>query len=255
MAVKGVSRIPPELAAAGFEARMRDIPQTVFASIRGQEKEGKTWFCVDQVPGDLAYFDIDKRGARTVAKAQKLHPKNVWPIYLSIPTGEEQQKLAVVEFQKFMAAWEVVLSSPAIKTVVVDTWSEIWELGRIAEFGKAFNVKPHHYGPLNALFNQLLDRVQLSDKNVLLVQKLKEVWENEQPTGKFRAQGFSNTAFKVQVTAEVFFDRKEEEYVIKTLSNGDDIAASGEEFRGPRCNFPELAVHLYPGTDIEQWGG
>lgn len=258
-----VERIPPELAALGFQQAMRDAPRTMFMRVVGMEKTGKTRWSIWDVPQPIGFIDIDKRAASTVAAAQeerrlmKLPPIQIYPIPLSIPTVEtpEDQKLAVAEYLRFEAAWNGFLAMEGGGTLVVDTWSECWELIRMAEFGKLLNVKPHHYSPINARFNRLLDNVRDSNKNVILIQKLKERWEDEKPTGKYVPQGFSNTQFKVDTSVLLKYNKTKKEFAAEIEFCGLNSGLAGEELSGPVNTFAYLATQCYPGTELEEWGG
>ncbi len=48
------------------------------------------------------------------------------------------------------------LESKEIKSIVIDTASEAWELVRLARFGKLTQVMPQHYGPVNTEFRDMI---------------------------------------------------------------------------------------------------
>lgn len=247
--------IPRSLAEAGFDAEIRKLRRILFVVLAGLEKSGKTDWSLRAAPGPIAFFDVDKRADQIIAKIKEEQPdKRIYPIRLHVP---EEQKEAIQEYKRFERAWFAAFEDKAMSggTVVADTWSEIWELGRMAEFGKLLQVKAHHYAPLNARFNRLLDAVRESDKNVVLLHKLTEVWRNEHPTGEYRRQGHKNSAFKADLTAEIRYDDEIRDFVLKVERCGLDPDMNGVELKGPLCSFAFLATKAHPGTSMDDWGG
>lgn len=245
------SKIPRDLAALGFEAAIRATPKTLFMTLGGKEKSGKTDWTIRNVPDPIGFVDVDKRAAQILNKFREA--KDIWPIRISVP---KEQGPATAEFLKFEKAWYAFLHNKdaAGGTLVVDTFTEIWELGRIAEFGPTAAAKAHHYRGLNARFNEMLDAIRESDKNAILIYKLVEAWDADKPTGEFRFAGFKNALFKSDINATIDFDDEEKQFELKIERCGLKYSLNGAELAGPECSFAVLASKIYKGTKPEEWG-
>ena len=102
---------------------------------------------------------------------------------------------------KLTAAWGL-----SGGTVVMDTASEAHELSRLAAFGKLTQVMPHHYGPVNAEWRELIRLAYDSDMNTILIHKMKPKYVNDVRTKEYEIKGFSETGYLVQ--ANLITDRE-----------------------------------------------
>ena len=139
-----------------------------------------------------------------------------------------------------------------IRTVVADTASEIWELLRLARFGKLSQVMPMHYGPVNAEYKELLRKAANSDKNVILLHRMKSEYVDEKRTGKYERTGFGETGHIVQANLRCYRDSDNEWHVMVRDCRQNALLA-GEELVGPMASFPFFASMVYPESDIGEW--
>ena len=76
-----------------------------------------------------------------------------------------------------ISSYQWALAEPAVRTISVDTATELWELLRMARFGKLTQVMPYQYGPVNAEFRSLIRMAYASDKNLILLHKMRKVYK------------------------------------------------------------------------------
>ena len=139
----------------------------MIVAVDGMEKSGKTNFALT-APGPIAYQSLDIGTEGVIEKFQ--HQK---PIHLAqYRFLTEKDDSPEITMKKALPVWETFLTdfrqvmiprlkAGTIKTGVWDTGSEIWELQRLARFGKLQQVLPHHYTALNLEYQNLLREVFL----------------------------------------------------------------------------------------------
>src|SRR5690606_33598929 len=116
-----------------------------------------------------------------------------------------------------------VIRSSAIRTLVVDTATELWEVARLSEFGKLEQVKSHHYGPVNAEFRNIIQAPYMrKDLNVIYTHKVKKEYKDDKWRGGFERAGFGDMPFLAQINIEHYrVDESEDEdrpFAIKVIN-------------------------------------
>ncbi|OPX33360.1 MAG: hypothetical protein B1H40_00090 [Candidatus Latescibacteria bacterium 4484_181] len=218
----------------GFvDAKTISIQQRLIMSISGLEKQGKTHFSLT-APDPIAVFstDIGEEGV-----VQKFRDKDIAIMYLS-KFDEEDSDKAPEEFSKFRTAYLRLLRGKDVKTIVFDTATEIWELLRLARFGKLTQVMPYQYGPVNNEFRSLLREAYSYDKNLILLHKMRPVYINDKRVDRFERSGFGDTGYLVQVNAVSNYEDEEFMLTIEDCRHKPEL--TGEILEGPLCNFEIL---------------
>lgn len=244
--------ISPKMKKLGFmDSKDRESQPRLVMSLTGMEKQGKTHFALT-APGPIAMFstDIGEEGV-----VEKFHGKKTISILDVAKLDEDAANKAPAEFKRFKNAYIEVLNDKPTRTIIKDTSTEIWELLRMARFGKLTQVMPYMYGPVNAEYRALIREAYKHDKNLILLHKMKAQYINDKRTGEYERAGFNDTGFLVQVNAQIYRYAPEDggEFVlyIKDCRQNPDMA--GEELLGPMCNFPFLAQMVLPEVDPANW--
>ena len=243
--------IDGKMKMAGFTpAKDRSIQPRLIISISGLEKQGKTHFSLT-APGPIAMFstDIGEEGVVDKFGDKNLHIMNIDRI------DENSAEQAPKEFDRFKKAYKDMLRGTEIRTIIVDTATEIWEILRMARFGRLTQVMPYQYGPVNAEYRALIRDAYNYDKNLILVHKMKAQYINDKKTGEYERSGFNDTGFLVQVNAQIYRyapqDGGDFALFIKDCRHNPDLA--GEEIVGPMCTFPFLASMVMPNVPADMW--
>ena len=235
----------------GFEPASGEVMPRLIMSIEALEKNGKTHFALT-APGPIAYFDFDIGTEGVINKFTA--GKEIIVSEHRIPRDSDGGKgfdfaRGYETFHKrFMAA----LNNKQVRTLIVDTMSEAWELLRMARFGKLTQVMPRQYGPVNAEVRELIRQCFEHDKNVILVHKMKPQYVGDIWKGTYERAGFKDIGFLVQVNGQLGFD--EGEFTCHITDCRQDMSLSGMDLAGPLCNFPILAQMVFPTVDPERWG-
>src|SRR5574343_748878 len=187
------------LKSYGFYTPDMEIPKRLICAIYGHTGKGKSHVSLT-APSPIAVFNMDLGLTGVVHKFLK-QGKDISVINLSVPPTQEE---AILEWEKFIKAWTAVLGQKDIRTVVVDTETQLWELKRMAEFGKLSQIKAHHYGPANADYSRLLREADTAiDKTFIFLRHLSPVYIDDKRTAKYESKGFGSLEKFVQVVAEI----------------------------------------------------
>lgn len=221
----------------GFvDAKTIKVKDRIILSISALEKCGKTHFSLT-APSPIAFFSTDVGEEGVVSK---FRDKSIFIMYLNRfeESDSDVTEQASKEFIRFRTAYLRVFREPDIKTIVWDTATEIWELLRLARFGRLTQVMPYQYGPVNAEFRALIREANDHDKNLILLHKMRPVYINDKRTDKYERSGFSDTGFLVQINAEMFYE--DGEFTLRVKDCRQNPALAGVELTGPICNFDVL---------------
>jgi len=241
-----------KMRKSGFiEAKEREILPRIILSISGLEKQGKTHFALT-APGPIAMFSADVGEEGVVNKF--MDNKDVYIMSVARVTGEDSDE-AEPEFDRFHKAYIEMLRGDVVRTIIFDTATEIWELLRMARFGKLTQVMPYQYGPVNKEYRDLIREAYNYNKNLILLHKMKAQYINDKRSGEWERAGFNDTGFLVQVNAQIYryspADGGDFVFWVKDCRQNPDLA--GEEFEGPLCEFPFVASQILPDVDSEHW--
>lgn len=177
-------------------------------SIEGLPKTGKTHFCCT-APGGIAFQSLD---FGTEGIIEKFDDKNIEVAEYNFAydytiksrgdeASEQADRIKTDYWAPFNADAERFFADPAVKTVVWDTASEVWEMLRLAHFGKLMQNPQLQYGVVNAEYKALVRMANLARKNLILIHQLakeyKDVDGKSQETGEYRRVGNNKVDYLV----------------------------------------------------------
>jgi len=171
-----------------------------------------------------------------------------------IEMGSDGPKIdATGAWEQMKKAFIACCRSPQVRSVVWDTATEVWELIRLARFGKLSQVLPVQYGPVNAEMRGLIRTAYDSNKNFIMLHKMKAEYINDKRTGRYERAGFSDTEYIVQVNLRTMYDQEEGEFGIEVLNARQNMQLCGQQFKGDLCSFPMLATMIMTNSRVEEW--
>ena len=197
-------------ASGGWHRADAPVKRRMICSVDGLEKRGKNHFAFT-APGPIGIISLDLGMDGVVQKFQ--NKKEVWVAEHRVNTTklraehsmEDVAGVANEAWDNIMRDYGEMLASGA-RTGIIDTSTELWEILRLARFGKLDQVRPHHYGPVNAEFREVIRMAYDTDMNLLLLHKMKPEYINDKNTGDVRRAGFSDMGFLVQVIVQCWRD-------------------------------------------------
>jgi hypothetical protein len=191
----------------------KELAKRIIISLTGEEKTGKNHTSFT-APGPMYVHSFDVGLDGVVQKFQKDKEIYIADYELTIQPGEasagEVAEAADKVWQQFVSNYRDGLASCGNGTTVVDTDTELYELLRLARFGKLTQIMPHHYGPVNAELRDVIRESYDHDANVFFLSKKTDIWENYvgadgkekgRKTGLKGRKGFGDLPFLVQVVA------------------------------------------------------
>lgn len=256
-----------ELAEAGFSESDDSEYFRMIVATSAPEKTGKTHWALHTTPSPVALIDFDigtegvinKRDPKRRILHRQFNLKAQSAIEGRVPRREEWEK----EWSDCETAVRACVANSLIRTLVIDTGTEMWELARLAEFGKVDQVKPHHYGPLNREYRMLVQSAySRKDLNVVITHKVKKQYKNDNWNGEYERAGFGDVAFLVQVNVDHYVEVIEEgedgapdqtEFGIRVLNCRQNPEVNGLELEGPLCSFAVLGRKVFPNSKREDW--
>lgn len=276
-ATNGVSRtvqpsqivLGADLQRLGFQIVAPPVAYRLIVCTVAPQKAGKTHWAFT-APEPIACLTTDA-GTEEVAgkfmRAGKRVALNRFKSAKEMIEGEVGQKAQEAEWERWVRSYHGVLGMRQFRTLIVDTGTETWELCRLARFGKITQVKPHHYGPVNAEFSALIQEAfNRHDLNVIWIHKMKKEYkasakdaEKESWTGKWERAGFADLAYQADVNIRHYFDSFRRNPYNQTIlppafgvevldSRYQMVSLVGSRFEEQMCTFEFLAESAFPET-------
>lgn len=281
-AEKGPIVHPPRVVSldqAGFVApNSAIIPRLTVCTTAG-EKLGKTHWAMT-APGPIAVISSDTGTREVVERFIRETGKRIVLCQLTAATALLEAKRGdqgTGEWQRAKDAIYSVVADPSIRTLVIDTATEIWELCRLSAFGKLAQVKPQHYAIPNGEFRNLLKYCYeaRAGLNAIWIHKHKKEYkgnvkdDSSNWTGKYERSGMADVPFLVDVVgvqykrverdddnlSHLYFGMRIEdsrlrpEYVVGIEFESEAGMAGGVD----NCSFPALAQTVWPQTNAQYW--
>lgn len=258
------------LTSVGFQKAALTIPKRVICGIYGPEGSGKTRLAMT-FPGPIAYILTDFGGEQTARPFQD--QKDIWIYKAETPNpkmveGSEANVLKYFKevWSKFRKAHMACLNSGA-RTIVWDSATEIWQLLRLACFGKLSKVMPHQYDNANSEYAALINEVKNNSAcNFVLLHKVKDEYKNDQRTGDKIPSWWSSTPYNMEMTIGLGIDipkAKDEEVTANSFwaavdkPHKENAMSKGKVVRGGMINIAPMIcappLNLIPGSDIKDW--
>ena len=199
----------------------------------GLEKAGKTSYALSH-PAPIYYldFDLGTEGVKGVREALEAGRQIYHATYK--PKDPESAEEAEATLTQARADFqEACVSCPVGGTIVVDTSSQLWELIQAVKLDgprhRVFKneimravgenrepkwlsvdeapVPPLDYRGSNRIMHWFhAQALSTPGVNFCFVQSAKEVWAENKPTGNFKAHGWNNTPYAVQMILYLYKD-------------------------------------------------
>ncbi len=245
-------------AAPKFQSFSKLAPEqkpTLSVCSHGHEKRGKTYWALS-APGPVAVISSDA-GTEATVRAWERAGKEVLLFRHVVPPNGQTIETYERAWDKVAQAMYEAMESDYFRTIVIDTATEMWELLRLARFGRLTQVMPHHYGPVNAEFRSLINKAVNCGKNTIWIHKVRKVYKTNKAgvdswTGEWERAGFSDFGYIIDLVIE--HDIVEGEFAVRVIDSRYRTAqVNGREYRGLMALFPALAMELRPETGWEDW--
>lgn len=236
--------VTSKAAKSNFTPVSPEIPRRLLWVSAGREKCGKNHFGLT-APGPIFGQYFDPGGLEGVAE-KFLADKEVHAVYYKFKKKDEQTYAKEVRAQFAEDYYDAI--KQGARTIQWDE-TEFWEVCRFAEFGRE-SAKGREYGPLNGFYRGLIQDAYDAGVNLQLIQKVKEAWEDDKPTGKMIPTGFKQAANVVQVNLMHTWTL-EDGFQVEIVNCRQNMKIAGEQVAN--LNFTELAMMVFPDTEEGDW--
>lgn len=244
---------------SGFTRANAAVKKRLIMAIDGREKSGKSHFALSG-PEPIGVINLDIGLDGVIQKWQD--DKAVWvqDVKVNIQELKELTPQAAAgeadrAYSTVVKAYKAVLGEA--RTIIWDNATEIWELLRMARFGKLDHVKPHHYGPVNAEYRELLRMAYDQERtNLVLLHKMKDEYVDDKRTGLVKRAGFADTGFLVQVNALTYREPGVDVpdcFHLQVQDCRQNAELAGVDLSGHDMTFQQLAMQIFPGTREDEW--
>lgn len=239
------------LQNAGFHVPSMRVNQRMIAAICGKRGKGKTHLGLT-APGPIAVFNLDVGLDGVVQKFTG--DKVVMVADFEVPYTQDD---AIKERDRFYAAWSAAIRARDIRTIMIDTETELWELYRMAEYGALSGIMPYQYTSVNIKCSRLFKETLTIglDKNFIFLRHLKPLYVNDKRTDRWEAAGFGGLEKIVQVVGEIWRDEPDEgkDWHLTISKNRLNADLDGETLDGDMATFQWLGVQTFIGTGLDDW--
>ncbi len=185
-----------QLLSLGFIDQLPPPPQRSIIKIAGPEKSGKSHLACTG-PGPIIYFSIDKGTEGVVEKFQQ-SGKQILVYETRYEDGKD-----IVTYQAIWTAFRQRLDVALLLntgTIVIDTFSEIYELARYAHFGRLKQVMPGEYSQVYPDLRRIVDDVYATSMSACFLTKMMKGFGSKE----LEERGFNEMDFRVQTNIRVF---------------------------------------------------
>jgi len=246
-------------------------------SVQGEPKSGKTHF-YSTAPGGIGVQSLDFGTEGIIEKFPDTYfdvrEYNFAYDFTISKRGDEAtdqaDRIKADYWQPFNEHCTEFFGDPSIRTVVWDTASEVWEMLRLAHFGKLVQNPQMQYGVVNAEFKALLRMANTARKNMILVHHVgKEYKTVTDERGQEKSVETGNWKRLGNNKIETFVHSYIKTIYIEPVKNSKGVIATPGKFQfeilrsrfNPdmngmvidACSFVDLMSLLHPHADGDAW--
>jgi hypothetical protein len=234
----------------------------LIVSARGEDKDGKTQFGLS-MPAPIAVFAFDNNTAEIVNKVQKY--KKILVPNEPLEFKDAASNDAIVEvWARFKTLYMDAVNSSSVRSILIDTGTDLYELMRLAILGKLEQVPPHFYGKVNVQFHDLVKKIHPTDKNLCITHRLKDEYirsgKDSARTGTRILSGVGDIRYKVQVNVLCWRDlaMRDEDAGTQGFAITVDNCTQNETLAGTYIEEPDntwvgLGMRVYPSSTEKDW--
>lgn len=271
-----------------YEVSEESKLDSVVVGISGQEKSGKTSFAFT-APTPIAYFNLNFGDAGVIEKyvrARRQPGKGApilrydvkMPAYQKSLKQDQAVRLYEPIWEKAKEAFMSIMDSGKVRTIILDTADELYDLIRLARFGKLTQVAKESYHVVYAELEEVLKRpLYVNGLNAIYISKSEKEYKPEvdpmtgkiikgsrsEWTGGYTRKGYKSLGFITQINLESFrtpaggFAIRVDNSRFNPSVDGMVIAADEKNQNGSLvqnyCTFPMVAMQTAPDIDPKNW--
>jgi hypothetical protein len=253
----------------GFSGELDAVDRKLVVGSHGGERTGKSHFSAT-APDPIGVIPLDRNTRWTMGKVAKEYGKVIVFPKKDFIRQDATEMLRMKKYYRkhvngIKEALYSLYDSDKIKTVVIDTGTQLWEDIMFAHFGRYHRVMPRDRGVPN---QEMADLLTACPHHMVVTHRSAEIWKADKGTGKYKCGGFPHIGYYCNVMIEHGkervrgedgkIDRDQKPQFVARVSDctanpelvGDDDDST---LVGMECDFSVLGTRVYPGTKVREW--
>lgn len=178
----------------------------------GLDTSGKTRL-IATAPDPIGAIPLERKSRPTLKAVAKEFGKHIIMPKEDFIRHENPMKIARMDetqaktyysehVKAILGAAYDLLNNPDIRTIAIDSGSQLWENILFSHFGRKDQIKPVLRGGANQDMIDFLNAV--TTKHLIITHRAKQVWENEKPVkDKYEIEGFNRIGYYTTVVCEM----------------------------------------------------
>jgi hypothetical protein len=238
------------------------IPNRIIMSVASPTKHGKThWAMSASKP--LVYMQLEDGSGEGVIDKDKFDFSTIRPaeykfrrpVNVKGQAPKEIKNEAEKVWAQFTNDFRVNLRLKGLRTIVVDTGNEAFDLAKLAECGTIAPYPAILAAPAKRAWGDLIRMAFDYDKNVILATHLADIYEGDQRTGSKKLRGMAEIAEICQINLRIERLPVDDKGVMhrKMTITECRFAEEHNGFEKNDMSFQEMACIVRPDTDFEDW--
>lgn len=261
MARSGRTATPADPFGGRFTIVSDECKPRIIGASYGEVGTLKTTFWLG-APSPIFILSTDD-GLEGVAESFRKDGKQIYAENYDPNTSDLEQDGAIEIRDKMLADIDYFLEHAADRgTLLFDKETQIYEIFRFAEFGAPSDTPSNYYG-LYQRYRRIFSKVKASNLNMGVIQGMKTPWVPKvKANGKTGAvpsttsrvrRGMPEVEELVHINIEHYLDDETKQFMMKI---GKSRGPGGQAIQNQTIEFTpfaELAVAIFPNTDLEDW--
>jgi len=248
-----------------FRAPAKEMLPYLSICSEGKERQGKTHFAYS-APGPIGAIVLDRNNENVAIKAQRegrdiriadfTQGKWVAPL-----VGKPNANFHIERWKAIHDACLMLANDKQIRSIVIDTGTQLYEDIRMAMLGKLVQVMPHQYGPVNDAMRSLIQTLNTSGKHIIITHKIDKEYKNDKWDGKsYERKGWKDMSFQCQMAlrheCEMLREQQDDgsvnvrpQFLTRIIDCNQNPMLKGMELLDDNSTFLEVALLVYPEAD------
>jgi len=235
-----------------FEQLTDSAPDHLSIASFGDAASGKTTL-IHSMPEPIGVIALDRKTRPRLQTANRRDKKNIVikefirhskPLEVSNMDENGAKNYYTTHFNRIQDAAFSLAESKDIRSIAIDSATQLWEDCLFRHFGRAFRIMPRDRSAPNADMRELINACQ--GKHLLLTHQSSEVWRNDKPTGRYSWSGWSKLGYYCNLVVEHDYSEKDKEFSLTIRMCQDRPDMIGQVLTGETITFEVLAALIYP---------
>lgn len=260
----------------GFIPASNNLKPYLRLTIEGWHRCGKSHFGLSGAPAPVGCIALDGNTEHVAHKIQESTGREIYvnkdfmvSSSLNVFASQAEHKRRWEAFKHLY--FEQLLTS-AFQTIIVDSGSDLWELTRLAEFGKLEKVPQFAYGEANHPWRQMINSCE---KNLIITHKLAQYGTKVDRKGMEEVAFLSHAVIRLtrlpkgmRITEDPgdyeptdrsipvgYWDAQpgDGDFALKIMDSSHNPMLAGKILVGSEVSFKQVAMLMYPQTTSKNW--